>query len=171
MGPGAAGPTPARVAVTQALAADSAALPVVVIGSFDAVSNRAGCPYDLSLTWPRRAQLNLVPPTVSGTTPRVIRTGDRSFTAHADADGFAIASRRGPPPVGAQFSPGGIRIRPVSPPLVSEGHQRVGDARIDVIEANGAVIRTLGYTLDKPLEHYAFIAVDGCTKVRAYRPQ
>jgi hypothetical protein len=142
-----------------------------VTGSFEPFLDRAGCPYDLSLTWPRRAQLNLVPPTVSGTTPRVIRTGDRSFTAHADADGFAIASRRGPSAVRAQFSPGGMRIRPVSPSLVRDGHQQVGEARIDVIEADGAVIRTLGYTLDKPLEQYAFIAVDGCTKVRAYRPQ
>jgi len=144
---------------------------VIVTGSFEPVADRAGCPYGLSLTWPGRAQLNLVPPSVSGATPRLIGTSDRSFTAHADAEGFAIATRRGPPAVRQQFASGGVRFRPAPPPLVHDRHQQVGEARVEVIEQEGAVIRGLGFTLDKPLEQYAFIAADGCTKVRSNRPE
>lgn len=169
-GPGSGAADSPRLATALALAGSDAAVPVIVTGSFEPVLDRAGCPYDLSLTWPRRAQLNLVPPTVSGAAPRLVRRGDRSFTAHADDDGFAIATRRSSAAARAQYGSGGVRFRPVPPLLLTAGRQQVGEARIEILERHGPVLRTLGYTLERPLEQYAFIAVDGCTNVRPNRP-
>ncbi|MDQ3488725.1 MAG: hypothetical protein M3468_13485 [Acidobacteriota bacterium] len=171
-GPGSGGADAARVPTERALANTDLALPVIVTGSFDPVLERAGCNYDVSLTWPGRQQLNLVPPSVSGATPRLVRTGERSFLAAADARGFAIASERVATPANrGRYSGGGTRFRAVPPQLLTDGTQQVGEARLEVTERVGALITGIGYTLDKPLEQYAFLAVDGCTKVRAHRPE
>ncbi len=171
-GPGRGGADAARVPGERALANTDPELPVIVTGSFDPVLERAGCNYDVSLTWPGRQQMNLVPPSVSGATPRLVRMGERSFVAEADASGFAIASQRVPTPANrGQYSGGGTRFPAVPPQLLTDGQQQVGEARLEVTERNGALIKGISYTLDKPLEQYAFLAVDGCTKVRAYRPE
>jgi len=171
-GPGSGGADAARVPTERALANTDLALPVIVTGSFDPVLERAGCNYDVSLTWPGRQQLNLVPPSVSGATPRLVRTGERSFLAEADARGFAIASERVATPANrGRYSGGGTRFRAVPPQLLTDGTQQVGEARLEVTERVGALITGIGYTLDKPLEQYAFLAVDGCAKVRAHRPE
>lgn len=171
-GPGSGGADAARAPAEKALAGTDATLPVIVSGSFEAVLDRGGCPYELSLTWPGRLQLNLVPPTLSGAMPRLVRTGDRSFSAHTDEEGFAIAARRGPAAATrAQFAPGGFRLRPVAPPLVVDGSQQVSEARIEVIEREAGIIRGLAFTMNNPLNRYAFIAADGCTKVRANGPE
>lgn len=170
-GPGSGAADSARFVVAQALASDGVDVPVIISGSFEPVLDRAGCAYDLSLTWPGRPQLNLIPPSRSGAAPRLVRTSDHSFTAHADAEGFAIALRRRPPPNLAVFSSGGVRITPTPPQLMRDGHQQVGGARIELVGSGSAVIHTLRYTLDKPIEQYAFLAVEGCTKARANRPQ
>lgn len=168
-GPGTGGADSARVPTARALTNSQANVPVIVAGSFDPVLDRAGCAYDVSLTWPGRSQLNLVPPTVSGATPQLVRAGERSFTARSDERGFAIAAHRTPPAVRANFSAGGVRLTPAAPPLLREGHQQVGEARIEVVERDAEVVRGLRYTLEQPLYHYAFIAVDGCAKVSPLR--
>ena len=145
------------------------ARPVIVVGGFANVPKRSGCLYDVSLDWPGRVELRLVPPARSGALPHLIRTSERTFTASAP-EGFVVPLAReplpGPAAARGRFNAGGFRVDREPPPLVREGRQRVADAIVEVEVRDTEAIRSLRYTLDRPLDDYVFLAAEGCSQVR-----
>jgi hypothetical protein len=154
--------------VRAALAGVDPARPVVMVGSFLPPA-KASCGYELSLDWPGRAELRLVPPSRSGAVPRLVRTGERTFIASAP-DGLLIPMKPEPMrmPQGMQpgFNSGGFRITAKPPALVRDGRQQLDGATVEVVDGDATIIRSLRFTLDRPLEEYAFLAASGCKDVR-----
>jgi hypothetical protein len=141
--------------------------PVILVGSFVA-PKRPGCGYELGLDWPGRTELRLVPSARSGAVPRLVRTGERTFTASAP-DGFALPMAPEPLRMQAQpprFNPGGFRILLEPPVLVREGSQMVDGGRVEVVARDAQSIRTLLFTLDRSLDDYVFLGAEGCKDVR-----
>lgn len=167
-GPGSGGAAAASVPVQKALAGIDPARPVIVVGSFTA-PKRPGCGYELSLDWPGRAELRLVPPARSGAAPRLARTGERTFTASAP-DGLLLPLDRHPMPVGqarqTRYNSGGFRITVEPPLLVREGRQQLEGATVEIVARDAEAVRTLLFTLDRPLDEYTFLAAEGCKEVR-----
>jgi hypothetical protein len=144
------------------------ARPVIIVGSFAYAPRRAGCLYEVSLDWPGRAELRLVPPGRSGASPHLTRTGERTFTASAP-DGFFLPMQREPvvaPAAGrVRYSPGGFRVTREPPPLVLQGSQHLSGATVEIETRDGDAIRSLRYTLDRPLDDYVFLAAEGCSQI------
>jgi hypothetical protein len=144
------------------------ARPVIIVGDFAFAPRRAGCLYEVSLDWPGRAELRLVPPGRSGAAPHLTRTGERTFTASAP-DGFFLPMQREPvvgPAAGrVRYSPGGFRVTREPPPLVLQGRQRLSGATVEIETRDGDAIRSLRYTLDRALDDYVFLAAEGCSQI------
>jgi hypothetical protein len=168
-GVGFGGATQGSVPAGRALAGTDPATPVVVVGSFQDVPQRRSCHYQLNLDWPGRTELRLVPPARSGALPRLTRTGERTFTAFA-SEGFFLPVKpeplRAAPRAGRGFNPGGFRLRREPPIAVLEGRQRLAGATVEVAARDAEAIRSLRFTLDRPLDEYAFLAAEGCDQVR-----
>jgi len=169
-GVGFGGTTQGSVLARRLLAGTDPAMPVVVVGGFGDVPKRRGCLYQVNLDWPGRIELRLVPPARSGAVPHLTRTGERTFTATA-SDGLFLPLRSEPVPIApraaaAGYNPGGFRLRREPPPAVLEGRQQLAGATVEVAARDAEAIRSLRFTLDRPLDEYVFLAVEGCDQGR-----
>jgi hypothetical protein len=167
-GVGFGGPSRASAETRRLLNGIDPGRSVVVVGDFAFAPRRAGCLYEVSLDWPGRAELRLVPPGRSGAAPHLTRTGERTFTASAP-DGFFLPMQREPvvgPAAGrVRYSPGGFRVTREPPPLVLQGRQRLSGATVEIETRDGDAIRSLRYTLDRALDDYVFLAAEGCSQI------
>ena len=167
-GVGFGGTAPGSVLARKLLAGTDPAMPVVLVGGFADVPKRRSCQYQADLDWPGRIEMRLVPPGRSGAVPILTRTGERTFSAFA-SDGFFVpltSEPLAPRAAAARYSPGGFRIRREPPPAVLEGRQQLAGATVEVAARDAEAIRSLRFTLDRPLDEYVFLAVEGCDQGR-----
>jgi hypothetical protein len=73
---------------------------------------------------------------------------------------------RRPAAAAGRYNPGGFRVTREPPPLVREGWQQLSGARVEVEARDSEAIRSLRYTLDRPLGDYVFLAAEGCNQIR-----
>lgn len=167
-GVGFGGASQASAPTRAALNGVDPARPVIIVGDFQSTPRRSGCLYEVSLDWPGRAELRLVPPALSGVSPHLTRTGEHTFIA-STADGFFLPLKS-EPVVGARagrarYTPGGFRVTREPPRLVREGQQRLSGAMVEVAARDEDAIRALRYTLDHPVDDYVFVTAEGCRQI------
>jgi hypothetical protein len=123
------------------------------------VVGQSSCAYDVRFDAGSRPVHDLVPTGRSGALPRLSRAGPRTLVAQSD-EPFAIPSFSAPPP-GT-----GIRLPFERPRLLETGEQRIPVGVVQAPRSAGGEPRELRFLLDRPLDDYVILAIQGCQRVQ-----